>query len=245
MNWKKVEKRIIDVLTKKVEALDYTLCSEDYSSPYNHLITYEKKAAYTTFYLQLRFMVPNYLKLQVQFSATNALVNEFYQRTCKLPEESLPIYIMNFDVEDFISAQQNNKEAFGFYITDDTGYAGVDTQKVAQQIVDRYFLYVEQAIVSRFDRIEELEGVINAPEHFTKDGLIGLSAYCFPIQSQVLGGVALARLCKKPGYEEVIARYLNYCTLGFKKGEDEDIDALTRCLEQTPKVVGQKHQQRL
>lgn len=224
-------KSIIGELTRRVEQFGYRLCLEDYSSRFNHLIRYEKRIDGATFYVQLRFMLPNYLKLQVQFSLTNEWVDGFFNLHCTLSEDRRPLLIMNFDMDDYISERMNRKKS-DFYITNDSGYGGVKAEQVAGQIVDRYFLYVEQEFASRFSSLEEIEDVINAPEHFTRDRLVKLSAYCYPIQNQVLAGVALPLFCKKQDYKETLIKYLNYCTLDFKKGEDEDIAALTHYLKQ-------------
>ncbi len=217
--------KAISILASKV---DFELCSTDFSGSLNHHIIYRRKTGTTTFFLHLRIMTPNFLKLQVLFYASDDIIDGFYESESE-NITTLPLRMINLDIDDYRNTEAKEKRQH-FYITDDSGYIGVNIPVMAEKVFDRYFVFAHEELIPKLNNSPKMEAGINCSDNF-RNNEMDLSPFCYPIQNQALAGVALASICKKSNYREVLLNYLNYCKNDFEKGEDESIDRIVAYLD--------------
>lgn len=202
MNRKTLEKKISDSLLSKIDGFE--LVMEDYSSKFNHIISFMKRKNDFTYVVKLRFIKPNYLKLQVHFMVFSEKVNnELKGYINYIDNFGLPFIC--FDIEDYLTRldKQNRKD---FYIDDDRGLSAVNIEDVVDKIYLKYFSIVETEFLIKMQSLKEISELLNNPSNFI-NGKLKLSIYCFLAQFQILGGSMSALLVKDEEYETIIRKY--------------------------------------
>jgi hypothetical protein len=75
MRRKDLEKNIVGIVQTKVIPLGFGLQSEDYAGKFNHLAVFVKVFKDLTVTMTLRFMKPNYLKMEASIDVYSAFVS--------------------------------------------------------------------------------------------------------------------------------------------------------------------------
>ncbi|WP_308993067.1 hypothetical protein QLS71_011275 [Mariniflexile litorale] len=224
---KKLEALINLTISKHVESFGFKLIKEDFSSKFNHLVTFEYTTGDFKIDLEIRYMKPNYLKTQVQLKIYFFKINEILKPI-------FPAYLpngiptINLDIDDYLKANGKLMEAdYHLQIDDDNGYTNVNYELKASEIVKRYFICVIKDILPKIDSHSKLFNTINEADLFIGND-IKLSPLCFPIQFQICSGLALCAIIDDKNNPQLIEKYMDYMNTEFKEGEDELIDNLKR-----------------
>lgn len=226
MNRKALEKKIIKSLLSRV--VGFKLVSEDYSSKFNHLSTFSRKIEDLTYVVVLRFMKPNYLKLQVQFMIFSDKINDELKGYMKYSND-FGLSIIDFDMEDYFHHLDSQSER-DFYIDDDRGLGVVDADSIAERIYQRYFSVIESDLLNTLGSLEKISEILNDKNSFHGEQL-RLSVFCFPEQVQVLGGVMSTLLVRGKECHSTIKKYWDYSLDEYQIGEDQFIDGFWRYME--------------
>lgn len=226
MNRKALEKKIAKRLLSKIDGFE--IAQEDYSSKFNHIISFIKRGDDLMYVVKLRFMKPNYLKLQVQFMVFSEKVNDELKEYINYSDDfGLPI--INFDMEDYLSGL-NNKNVRDFYIDNDSGLSAVNIEDVVEDIYQRYFSIVKDELIIKMGSLKQISELLNNASTFI-DGKLKLSIYCFLGPFQILGGTMSALLGRDERHTTIVKKYWDYSLSVFQKGDNAYIDGYWRYMK--------------
>lgn len=241
MNRKTLEKKIVKCLLPKIG--DFEVVHEYYSSKFVHKVFFAQRRGDFSYLVSLRFIRPNFLKLQVQFGVFNNKFNDEIKEFVDFGDGvqndadydffgNFGVAILGFDIEDYFS-RVYGKEHSDFLINDcPGGTAAVDAEVIAENIYQRYFTVITSEFLPKMGSLETISELINANPFI--DGKINVSVYCGAGPTHILSGTICALLTKCKGYESIIKKYWDRTLVLFEKGDDYHIDAFW-------KYISKKH----
>ncbi|MBL3655121.1 hypothetical protein [Fulvivirga sediminis] len=220
----RLEREIISCLAERVKNINYELYKEDYSGNLGHKIEFVKKVAEVQVYMILRFVKPNYLRLQTQLVVHSEKVNRELDGYVEAYDEH-GVPLINFDIEDYYE-EEEGEDANYFFI--DKGK--IEVEALVNRMYERYFMKAETDFIPNMSGLEKLDQFINDERNWEGDNLV-LSPFCFPIQFQIIAGTVCAVLSGNNKSDLIVNRYLEYSRKEFRVNEDSLIDGYWRYLE--------------